>query len=106
MKNSFKFIIVSVCILLALNSFTQNLNTSLAGHWGYGTCYAFDVKEDYAFIGSGCMFLVLDISNPEEPIEVASLLLPDLIRDIAIEGSFAFIANDQAGLLIVDISNR
>ena len=37
---------------------------TLIGRWAWGPCLTVDVKDNYAFIGNGPTFHVLDISNP------------------------------------------
>lgn len=58
-----------------------------------------------AYIGEGSSLVILDISAPAAPVRVGQVALPGLARDIQIVGSRAYVAADQAGLLIFDISN-
>ena len=47
---------------------------------------------------------VIDVSNPEEPEIVDSYNTGDILRDIKIVDNYAYIANNDNGLLILDVS--
>ncbi len=100
-----KFTFLALTIIVNIYGIAQNLNTTLIGHWGYGPCYTVSESGNYAFIGSGCMLLVIDKTNPGVPVKVGDLLLPDVIQAIAVDGDHVYIANDEAGLRITNISN-
>ena len=54
----------------------------------------------------GPRLAILDISNPAQPVLTGqSAALPRIVRDFAIVGSYAYIADDVAGLWVLDISN-
>ena len=103
MKTTFTILIL--VILLSICSYAQNQNTTLIGHWGYGPCYTSEVVNDLVYMGSGCMFLVIDISNPSQPEKIGELLLAGVLRDITIVGDHAYIAAGEEGLRIINISN-
>jgi len=74
------------------------------GHAG-GVTFGVAVDGTHAYISQGSLFVVMDISNPANPIPVGQLPLPDLIYDIVLEGNYAYVADNLAGLRIVDVSN-
>ncbi len=68
------------------------------------------VSGDYVFLirsASNPDFIVVDVSNPAAPVQVASLNLAGTLANIAVSGDYAYVtSNDNnAELLIVDISN-
>ena len=82
----------------------SEVNITLEGNFGGVTC-ACAVSGDYAYIGQGQYFVVLDVSNPAVPVELGRLRTGDIIRDIAVSGSYAYVADNYNGLVIVDITN-
>ncbi len=81
------------------------VNVSLEGHFG-GAVYAVAVPGDYAYIGLGQDFAVLDITNPAAPLELSKLRTADFVKDITLSGNYAYVANGSAGLEIVYVSNK
>jgi len=76
----------------------------VVGHIG-GACYAVAVSGNYAFIGEGPSLRALDIADAANPAPAAKLLFDDLVRNIFISGSYAYVAADTAGLRVVDIED-
>ena len=94
-------LVLMFCTATAQNSW----NTTLIGHWGYGPCWTAAIDGSYAFIGSGCMLIVLDVNNPNAPVKAGELIMPDIIRDIVYLDGYLFIACCESGLRIVNIAN-
>jgi uncharacterized repeat protein (TIGR02543 family) len=63
------------------------------------------VQGNYAYVGEGSSLLVVSISNPSSPSFVSRLALPANVLDIALNGQYAYVADGDAGLQVVDISN-
>jgi hypothetical protein len=69
------------------------------------------VQGTYAYVAGSNGLVVVDIANPATPRELARYTVPPGSRmprrpqDLAVVGSFAYIAAEAAGLRIVDISN-
>ena len=63
------------------------------------------VTDDYAYIADrlGGMS-VIDVSDPSDPVQVGTYTMPGGAADVAIAGSFAYVAGRQ-GLQIVDLSD-
>ena len=79
-------------------------NVEFVGHIG-GATYAVAVQGNYAYIGVGPRLVILDISNPASPTVVGKTPpLSDIVQDIAIAGGYAYIADGDAGLRVVDVS--
>jgi S-layer protein (TIGR01567 family) len=83
---------------------TYEVNIMLEGHLG-GLIEACAVSGNYAFIGKGQDFVVLDISNPASPSVLGKLITSGFVNDISVFGNYAYIVNNNGQLVIVDISN-
>ena len=59
-------------------------NLGPVSHWPFGRCFAVAVAEDYAYIGSGAAFIVLDVSDRSQPLQVNTLFLADVVMEIAL----------------------
>ena len=70
--------------------------------------YALDVavKGDIAYLIVGVKgLLVVDISNPGNPVEIGSHSTRGYAQRVALDGTTAYIADRGEGLLILDVSN-
>ena len=70
-----------------------------------GSVFAVAVQGNYAFIGEGRAFVVLDISTPSSPSRVARVSTPGIVAGIALSGQYAYVADGEGGLQVVDISS-
>ncbi len=71
-----------------------------------GRIQAFFVVGARLYLGEGLRLTVLDVSDPSQPIVLGkSAFLPAAIRDLVVVGETAYIADDDGGLRILDISN-
>ncbi len=77
---------------------------TVLGRWAWGPCQAVDVKGNYAYIGNGPTFQVLDISNPASPKIVGGYLTDGYVYNIKLSGNLAFVAIGK-GLLILNLSD-
>ncbi len=83
---------------------SDDVNITKVGHFG-GATYAALPFGNYAYIGQGSDFVVLNISNKTAPVEVDRVETGGIIMDIALAGNYAYVADGSNGLLIVDVSN-
>ena len=66
-----------------------------------GSTYAIALQGSYAYLGMGPRAIVLDITNPNAPVFIGqTAILPDTVRDIAIEKNYAYVAAGDSGLRI------
>ena len=80
-------------------------NVELVGQIG-GSTSAIAVQGDYAYIGVGPRLVVLDISNPANPTMVGRTeVLPDVMIGVAVAGNYAYVADYDAGLRIINVSD-
>lgn len=70
--------------------------------WSYNV----DVESDYAYVVAQSGLVIIDVSDPTRPSEVAALPTMERQWDIAVSGDMAYIGSDWAGsgLRVVDIS--
>lgn len=80
-------------------------NTTLVGQLPYGTSYALTKSGDHLFVGNGETIQIYDDTNPENLLKIGEVLLNGSPRDIVIQGSLAFVANNFQGLSVLDISD-
>ena len=78
----------------------EDVDLTLEGHFGGGT-YATAVSGDYAYVGQEQDLVVLDISNPSQPLELGRIDTLSFVEDIKISGSYAYVANWNNGLMIL-----
>jgi hypothetical protein len=72
-----------------------------------GFCFGVAANGNYAYIGEGRNFLVLDISQ-STPSKVGCVTLPGTIRGIALlppSYHYAYVADGEGGLQVVDVSS-
>ena len=81
-------------------------NVSLVGQIG-GTSYAVAVAGHHAYIGVGPRLAILDIADPVHPTMVGQTApLPDLVRGVAVAGSYAYVADGlNGGLRVINVMN-
>ena len=73
-----------------------------------GSCFGATVQGNYAYVGEGRNFVVLNVSSPSSPSKVGQVTLPGLVRGIALlppSYQYAYVANEEGGIQVVDISN-
>ncbi len=75
------------------------------GSWSFGVSYAVDGEGNLAVVASGAILWVVDLSDPDTPLIVGQVSLPDTIRDVILSGTMAYVADDRGGLQIVNLSN-
>ena len=74
----------------------------VSAYGGEDSCAA--VQGNYAYVGEGSSFVVVDISNPTSPSPIGRIPIPSSVRDVAVSGQYAFLADNDAGLQVVDVT--
>jgi hypothetical protein len=91
--------------VMAYAAASADVPIDLIGQWGGKAC-AVAVMGDIAYVGIGQQLVVFDVSDPASPVVLGETpALGDSIYDIALQGSFAYLACSLAGLVVVDISD-
>jgi len=67
--------------------------------------YSVAVKENLLLAGAGTKLLCLDLSASARPCLLSETVFDDTIYDIEIDGNNAYLAVNQSGLKIIDITN-
>ena len=71
-----------------------------------GAIYGVDAQYVYAFIGQGPRFKILNVSKPSNPVLMGrSDLLPGVVQDVEIVGSYAYVAAGFGGLRVIDVGD-
>jgi len=96
-------ILTLLCIASGLYA-VDSLNVRLVGRALAGPCFATFTVGDYCYMGGGGRFIVMDVTDPTHPTEVGHCYVTGLIRDIYIVGDYAYVADGDSGLQIIDIS--
>jgi len=79
-------------------------NTTLVGRWAAGPPYAFTVENNIVYTASGGILLILDITNPSEPQLLGQVSTDGIISDVAKSGNYVYLAEQDSGLKIIDVS--
>lgn len=104
------FISVALLVTVTGVSRAEDSNMSFVGHIGGGISDV-AVSGNYAYVGEGQDFVVLDITDAANPKGVGKISMPGLVTDIDISGNYAYITRGintiygVNGLTVVDISN-
>lgn len=104
MKTIFCFTLLFFFVNIFLNA-QGGGNTSLVGRWAAGPPYAFIVEDNIVYTASGGILQILDISNPSEPQLLGQISTSGIISDVAKEGNYVYLAEEDSGLKILDVSN-
>ncbi|NJN65939.1 MAG: DUF5050 domain-containing protein [Chloroflexaceae bacterium] len=70
-----------------------------------GSVWTVDVAGNYAYIGEGKSLVILDVSNPSQPVRRSYLSLPDRANRLQVVNNHVYLANEEAGLQVVDVSD-
>jgi len=64
-----------------------------------------DITDQYAYLGREESFMVFDISNVYNPVEVSQTGTGNKINSVVIDGNLAYLADESSGLTVMDITN-
>ncbi len=78
---------------------------TLLGQLANGPCYAVDIKNDIAYLGNGGYLEIVDVSSPTKPNILKKVLTPSVVRNVYVDGNYAYVANGNYGLSIIDIAH-
>ncbi len=84
---------------------SDEVQFSLENQWG-GTIHAVVVADTIAFAGVGPRLLAIDVSNPDQAVQLGqSELLPDNVQVVIVENNVATVANGRGGIAQFDVSD-
>ena len=85
---------------------SNSWNTTLISRCGYGgSCLAVCVVDSIAYFGDDAYLEIMNISDPSNPVRLGRIEMPSLIWDVTVSGSYAYVADGDDGLRVIDISN-
>jgi len=84
---------------------TSNYNTRLIGGWFSGPDYAVFVSDLFTFIGDGRYLKILNVNNISNPECIGEYVLPVIPERIFVRDTFAYVADGNAGLRIINIAD-
>jgi len=100
--------LLSICFvffMLSLESLADSQNVDMIWRDPYGQCEGLYIKDNYAYLGFGGSFLIIDVSDPIKPTKVGSILTIGIIKDVQIVNSKAYVLTEDDGLYIMDVSD-
>lgn len=84
---------------------TQEVRLEVVNQIG-GAVTAVSIQNNLAYVGIGSRLVIADVSDPTQPQIIGqSEVLPNIIRQIAIQESLAYVALGEEGLWIFNIAN-
>jgi hypothetical protein len=95
---------IVLLFLLLTAGISAAANVDIVSRFG-GLVNAVDIEGNYAYIGEGQNFVVLDTSDPFNPLEMGRVTTSSTINRVTIAGSYAYLTSYSTGLFIVDISD-
>lgn len=63
------------------------------------------VNGNYAYLLQDQDLVIVDITNPSNPVEAGRIINPSTAYGITISGNYAYVADGDDGLVIIDVSN-
>jgi hypothetical protein len=110
-----KFKLFTICFLFAVFATAQNLNVTFRSQLNYGSgiscsniCgYVDTTGREYALVGTSQGMSVVDISDPDKPVEVKQITGPgSRWREIKVKGNYAYVTTEGGGgLQIVNLGS-
>ena len=72
-----------------------------------GSVYAVMVQDNYAYLGVGPRLVILDVSEPANPIIAGqTTTLPDVVTGVYVAGNYAYaVVRHDGGLRVIDVSD-
>ena len=75
---------------------------STVGRWRWGACFSAAAVGNYAYIGNGRLFQVLDITDSSSPVVLGEIPL-SYVYDVKVQGSYAFVAGGD--FFVIEITD-
>ena len=70
-----------------------------------GSAFAVSAQGSYVYLGNGPSLIVLDVSDPAQPVQIGQIVLPDIVNGVVVTGSYAYVVTEGAGLRIINVSD-
>lgn len=92
-------------VILDITDPANPVKVGAPGITGTGVSQTVAVQGNYAYVGHQSYLDIYDIANPAEPKQVGYLFTRASTRAVRVLGNYAYIAEDEAGIEIVDITD-
>jgi hypothetical protein len=102
-KSTFLQIVMFIVMITGIGS-ADYANIELVSDFG-GNAYDVEVIGKYVYLSQGQNLVVLDITDANNPSEVGRVITPSLVSAIDVSGNYAYVADGNSGLTIVNITN-
>ena len=66
--------------------------------WPYGPVSAIAQSGPHLVFGRGAVLQVADVSDPRNPRMIGEMALPGVVRGVAVDNGYAYVANGRSGL--------
>ncbi len=83
----------------------DSMNMQFVGSWPYGPAFHVYVVKDIAFLATGCVVYILDVSDPYHPVKISEIKTRGVARRVYYSNGFLYIANWKMGLDIWNVMN-
>ncbi len=100
------FLVLGLLLLLTgLSQARDSLGMRLLGQTLLGPARQVVVQGYYAYVGVSCGLLILDISDPANPVEMGRAYDVEftIIEDVFVQNGYAYLVDAYNGLAIVDV---
>ena len=86
-----KMTVLSIIVLLVATGLSQvavraDIPVKFVGQWG-GPCNATAVSGNLLYMGIGPSLLIMDVSQPSNPIRLGQVILPGMAAGVAVSGN-------------------
>lgn len=98
------WLLLAFSLMLKSYGLGQDQHLKLVSQIG-GESAAVAISGHLAFLGEGTSLDVIDISSLDHPKQLSKVMLPQIPQGMIASKDMLYIADGEAGLLIVDISN-
>ncbi|HEX9935454.1 MAG TPA: hypothetical protein VGB38_09685, partial [bacterium] len=104
-SKSILFSILLTALFLSTVSAQVGENMNLIGRWGMGTCKAVSVYGSYLLMGNGATLDIWEVNGIRPYLtKKGQVNLPGVVSDITVAWPKAYLACEDMGLVIVDLS--
>jgi len=89
--------------IAGLSQARDSLGMRLIGQTLLGPARQVVVQGNYTYVGVSCGLLILDVSDPANPVEMGRAYISTRIEDIFIQSGYAYVVDALEGLAVVDV---
>jgi hypothetical protein len=102
-SGSYAYVTAAGCEILVIDISAPESPEIVAELWRSGSDVA--VSGTQAYFATDTGLVVVDISDPRNPVERGSVATPEPARSVAVSGSFVYVADGESGLQVIDVTD-